>query len=101
MIPADCTLVDDANVHVLVTAPHDDGRNHSPADHLRAARQATRPSTGCPHRPGNVDKSEAAQPKFVDKAVVRVAGRPISFGLPEGAGGTDAGPMSNHRTGSP
>src|SRR4029079_19033951 len=43
----------------------------------------------------------ARGPTFVDKPVVRSGQRQILFDLPEGAGGTDAGPMSDHRTGSP
>src|SRR5690349_23535680 len=58
-------------------------------------------STDCPHCARIVDNSSRPGPKFVDKAVVAMAARPISFDLPEGAGGTDAGPVSNHRTGSP
>jgi predicted NUDIX family NTP pyrophosphohydrolase len=48
-----------------------------------------------------VDNSRPRRAKFVDKPVVAPGAAPISFGLPEGAGGTDAGLMSDHRTGSP
>src|SRR5687768_427602 len=63
-----------------------DEAHHTPRGH---------PSTGCPHRPGIVDNSAAPDGTFVDKAVVRPGHRPILFDLPEGAGGTDAGPMSD------
>ena len=58
-------------------------------------------STSCPRCRRFVDNSARAGSKFVDKPVVGPRGAPISFGLPEGAGGTDAGLMSDHRTGSP
>jgi predicted NUDIX family NTP pyrophosphohydrolase len=48
-----------------------------------------------------VDNFEAARPQLVDKSIGTRAVRPIWFVLPEGAGGTDAGLVSDDRTGSP
>jgi len=42
-----------------------------------------------------VDNSPDAGPKLVDNPVGMPHPTPISFGLPEGAGGTDAGPVSD------
>jgi hypothetical protein len=51
--------------------------------------------------PRIVDNSVTPPPKFVDKSVVAVVVGRLSFDLPEGAEGYDAGATSNRRTGSP
>ena len=50
---------------------------------------------------GNVDNSCRREPKLVDKSLGGPGSRRIWFVLPEGAGGTDAGLVSDDRTGSP
>ena len=48
-----------------------------------------------------MDNFGASLPKLVDNPVPQRWDPPVWFVLPEGAGGTDAGPVSDDRTGSP
>ena len=49
----------------------------------------------------SVDKSAPDRPDVVDKPVVAHRWSRVWFVLPEGAGGTNAGPVSDRRTGFP
>ena len=48
-----------------------------------------------------MDNFTARRPNLVDNSLGAPGSRPIWFVLPEGAGGTDAGLVSDDRTGSP
>ena len=67
----------------------------------RPGAPGLRPSTGYPRRRRIVDNLAPDRPNLVDKSVAAPGCAPVWFVLPEGAGGTDAGPVSDRRTGFP